>query len=98
MGKYKTIKNSPYILREDGALIPFDDQNGDYQEFKRWISLGNTPDPPDPSNAPLDQNNPNTPLDQNNPSDIRKILKAIKKINDWIKGKDDTFNPIDPAQ
>jgi len=31
----------------DGASIPFDPANTDYQEFLRWCEAGNEPLPPD---------------------------------------------------
>jgi hypothetical protein len=47
---YKLIKfqnkiNS--VMRSDGACVPFDPDNKDYQEYLKWIAEGNTPLPAD---------------------------------------------------
>jgi hypothetical protein len=50
---YRQIKNidgstsNAYVHRiSDGAFIPFDPANLDYQQYLVWLSQGNTPLPP----------------------------------------------------
>lgn len=42
------LHNDHIILRiEDGAFIPSDERNIDYQDYLLWIAEGNTPEPAD---------------------------------------------------
>ena len=48
---YKLVKDTPQeepsnlIIRlSDGAYIPTDETNKDYQEYLEWVAEGNTPD------------------------------------------------------
>ena len=52
---YKLIKtNHGYECVQrisDGAQIPFDPANTDYQQYLAWLAEGNEPSPPDEPNA-----------------------------------------------
>jgi len=50
MLNYKLLKgigNDVGLLRSDGACIPFDPANTDYQKYLEWLEEGNTPLPAD---------------------------------------------------
>lgn len=55
MYKLKKHSVSPDINHversDDGAVIPFDPANTDYQEYLKWLEEGNTPEPADQQGA-----------------------------------------------
>lgn len=42
---YKLNKNGGIVRLADGASIPIDERNRDYQEYMVWLDAGNTPEP-----------------------------------------------------
>ena len=45
---YKLTESATTVKRlSDGAYIPFDPTNTDYQAYLKWLELGNTPEPAD---------------------------------------------------
>jgi hypothetical protein len=57
---------------EDGAFIPFDEDNVDYVEYLRWLDAGNTPNPP-PAN-------PTPPMEEPLPPDIVEVHAQVQDI------------------
>lgn len=46
---YKIINVNDKAVKRllDGAFIPFDPDNTDYQDYLAWVEAGNTPEPAD---------------------------------------------------
>lgn len=42
---YQLTATGSILRTSDGALIPVDEGNRDYQNFQLWVADGNTPDP-----------------------------------------------------
>ena len=66
---------------EDGAFIPFDDGNRDYQEYKAWLAEGNEPKPP-PAN-------PVPPIETLPPPDIVEVNAQVQDIDARLTALED---------
>lgn len=83
---YKLTQSPSILLREDGAYIPADPANSDYQQYLAWVAAGNTPEPyvePVPTVAQkLSQLDAENTLTQRNLREsIMLMAQAIKTIN-----------------
>jgi len=45
MSDYKLTTGTSITRTSDGAAIPADPRNMDYQQYLTWVAIGNTPDP-----------------------------------------------------
>lgn len=52
MTTYKLSAHTTSVQRDDGAFIPNDPGNTDWQAYQAWLAAGNTPVAADPPPAP----------------------------------------------
>lgn len=43
---YRLTADNDIVRDSDGAVVPRDPTNGDYQMYQQWLEQGNTPTPP----------------------------------------------------
>jgi hypothetical protein len=50
---YEDVRKNRVLRIDDGAYVPFDPANTDYQAYLAWLEKGNTPEPaPEPEPVP----------------------------------------------
>lgn len=66
---------------EDGAFIPFDEDNVDYQAYLAWRDEGNEPAPP--------QGAPTPPIETLPPPDIVEVNAQVQDIDARLSALED---------
>jgi len=67
------VHESMIVRDEDGAFIPFDEANIDYQDYLAWLAEGNTPNPPPAIPTP--------PMEEPPPPDIVEVHAQVQDID-----------------
>lgn len=70
------LTNNTSILRSDGAFIPVDLANADYQAYLAWLEEGNEPEPVDHPPTVYPQFRGNAKLDLFTPAEQLAIVTA----------------------
>ena len=69
------------VRDEDGAFIPFDPDNVDYQDYLAWLDEGNAPKQP-PAN-------PTPPIETPPPPDIHEVNAQVQDIDQRLTALED---------
>lgn len=73
---------------EDGAFIPFDPDNIDYQRYLEWLDEGNEPAPP--------KGDPVPPVGTVPPPDIHEVAAQVDDIDQRVSAlEDQVANVVD---
>jgi hypothetical protein len=76
--------SSTHIQRDaDGAFIPFDEANLDYQAYLAWLDEGNEPNP-----TPGD---PRPPIEEPPPPDINEVNAQVQDIDARLSALEDVM-------
>jgi hypothetical protein len=69
-----TLTEHPTTIQrdEDGAFIPFDPDNIDYQDYLAWLDEGNAP-----NSVPA---NPTPPMEEPPPPDLHEVNAQVQDI------------------
>jgi hypothetical protein len=67
------VHDGMIVRDEDGAFVPFDPDNVDYQDYLAWLDEGNTPNPPPAIPTP--------PMEEPPPPDIREVNAQVQDID-----------------
>ena len=74
---WDTMRNQVHdgmIQRDwDGAFVPFDPDNVDYQDYLAWLDEGNAPNPPPAIPTP--------PIEEPPPPDIHEVNAQVQDID-----------------
>ena len=81
------------IRRDDGAFIPADPQNVDYQAFLEWLAAGNTPQPADPVGNPAAEQIDALERENMLPKATRKFMLSFMEATAIQQGSGQGFTP-----
>lgn len=83
MADYKLTNGTSIIRTSDGAYIPTDDRNTDYQAYLAWVADENTADAADPVPSTLPPA-AQLELDKSDITILRCVEHSISVPSEWV--------------